>query len=411
MSPRRILKTGSLCLIVGLGVVLLRPPAGQEGKVQTEQPDRGRARFVLKIDPGVSYMPGSRPFGVGQPLVGLSEVIGAFEARHPDTRIEVIRTPNTREYLVTQLSSGAAPDVVAVNVEDVWIDVQKDWYVPLDRFLEAPNPFVLEKGEPGLPGAAQWWDMFRFQALSRGKAGPDGRNYCLTLSAVETGIFYNRTFFDAQGLEIPGTWEEFLTLMDRIRELGKIPLLVPLASLADWGIDLVFDQLYFDLLPGIDLVRDPVREDYMQGYLDGDELAFLFSKGFFTRRDPRFAEVARLLKSLRPYLPQNINNSDYRRDFQNQRGVMMWASSAMTYPFWADRSLGFDWGVFYLPEITPATTPLAAGTPMCVIGGAAQQFEVTATAVKDTDPGLPFSERIDRSERLKRVIRSEEAHV
>ena len=240
--------------------------------------------------------------------------------------------------------------------------------------------------------------------MSRGKAGPDGRNYCLTLSAVETGIFYNRTFFDAQGLEIPGTWEEFLTLMDRIRELGKIPLLVPLASLADWGIDLVFDQLYFDLLPGIDLVRDPVREDYMQGYLDGDELAFLFSKGFFTRRDPRFAEVARLLKSLRPYLPQNINNSDYRREFQNQRGVMMWASSAMTYPFWADRSLGFDWGVFYLPEITPATTPLAAGTPMCVIGGAAQQFEVTATAVKDTDPGLPFSERIDRSERLKRVI-------
>ncbi|MEZ5278321.1 MAG: extracellular solute-binding protein [Opitutaceae bacterium] len=390
--------------IIVIGVVLLWPPADEEGKSRSERAASGAVRYVLKIDPGVSYMPGSRPFGVGQPLLGLAEVIDAFEDRHPDTRIEVIRTPNSRDYLVTQLSSGAAPDIVAVNVEEVWVDVQKNWYVPLDRFLEAPNPYVVEKGDPDLPGAREWWDMFRFQALSRGKAGPDGRNYCLTLSAVETGLFYNKTFFEAHDLQIPATWEEFMALMAEIKGFGKIPLLVPLAALADWGTDLLFDQVYYNILPGIDLVKDPIREDYMQGYLDGDELAFLFTKGFFTRQDPRYVEVARMLKSLRPYMPQSIANADYRREFQNQQGIMFWASSAMTYPFWADRNLGFEWGVFYLPEVTTKTTSFASGTPMCVIGGAAQQFEVTATAVKDTDETLPFPERIESSERLKRAI-------
>ena len=201
-SPRN-LKTLSLGAILLAAVILLWPP-GEEGPAPVPgSADRADARYVIKIDPGAAYMPGSRPFGVGQPLQGLGEVIEAFEDRHPDTRIEVIRTPNNREYLVTQLSSGAAPDIVAVNVEDVWVDVQKDWYVPLDRFLEAPNPFVVEEGDPNLPGAREWWDMFRFQALSRGKAGPDGRNYCLTLSAVETGLFYNKTFFEAHDLQIP----------------------------------------------------------------------------------------------------------------------------------------------------------------------------------------------------------------
>ena len=256
-----ILRLFSLVTIIVIGVVLLWPPADEEGKSRSERAASGAVRYVLKIDPGVSYMPGSRPFGVGQPLLGLAEVIDAFEDRHPDTRIEVIRTPNSRDYLVTQLSSGAAPDIVAVNVEEVWVDVQKDWYVPLDRFLEAPNPYVVEKGDMDLPGAREWWDMFRFQALSRGKAGPDGRNYCLTLSAVETGLFYNKTFFEAHDLQIPATWEEFMALMAEIKGFGKIPLLVPLAALADWGTDLLFDQVYYNILPGIDLVKDPIRED------------------------------------------------------------------------------------------------------------------------------------------------------
>jgi ABC-type glycerol-3-phosphate transport system substrate-binding protein len=404
MPTRRIFRILSIALILVVGVVLLLPPYEDAEESSQARNSRRDARFVIKVAPGVSHMPGTRPYGLGEPLKGFDQVSRLFEQRFPDTRIEMITVPTVREYLVTQLSSGAAPDIVTVNVEDVWVDVQKGWYVPLDRFLNRPNPFVVEKGEVDAPGSIQWWDMFKYQALSRGKAAPDGKNYCLTLSAVETGIFYNRTFFREHDLVAPRNWVEFLRLLQAIKDEDRIPLLVGLDSLADWGTDLIFDQLYYDLLPGIDLIKDPTREGYLEGYLDGEELAFLFTKGFFTRDDPRWVEMTRLIKELRPFLPRNLVDGGYMREFLTQRGILLWASSQSTFPIWADKDLGFEWGVFYLPPMTVETSSFAAGRPMCVIGGAAQQYEVTNSALTDTDPTWPLEKRIEKSERLKRVI-------
>lgn len=404
MFSRRHLKTLSLGAILCVAVILLWPPAEEGLAPVPGTVDREDARYVIKVAPGPYSMPGKRPFGIGEKLTGFTGVIEAFEQRFPDTRIELVTVPGVREYLVTQLSSGAAPDVVAVNVEDVWVDVQKGWYVPLDSFLSAPNPFVVERGDPEAPGSIEWWDMFKYQALSRGKAAPNNLNYCLTLSAVETGIYYNKTYFEEHGLEVPETWAELLAVSAKIKADGRIPLMVSMSSLADWTTDLVFDQFYYDLLPGIDLIQDPVREGYLEGYLDGEELAFLFSKGFFTRDDPRWVEMARVVRGFRDCLQQNLVDSEFIREFVTQQGIMMWASSRIAYPIAMDKDLGFEWGVFYLPPITEATSRLASGHPMCVIGGAAQQYEVTNSAVADTDPDMPLEERMAQSERLQRVI-------
>ena len=306
MRTRRTLRIFSLLLILASVPCCCVHRLKRSRSRTSAQVGRANVRYVIKVAPGSDHMPGTRPHGLGEPLKGFTEVSRRFEQRFPDTRIEMITVPAVREYLVTQLSSGAAPDIVSVNVEDVWVDVQKGWYVPLDRYLNRPNPFVVEKGDADAPGFIQWWDMFKYQALSRGKAAPDGKNYCLTLSAVETGIFYNRTFFREHDLEEPRNWVEFLKLLQAIKDEGRIPLLIGLQSLSDWGTDLIFDQLYYDLLPGIDLIKDPTREAYLEGYLDGEELAFLFSKGFFTRNDPRWVEMTRLIKELRPFLPRNI---------------------------------------------------------------------------------------------------------
>ena len=96
-----------------MAVILLWPPA-EEGETPVPgEPDRADARYVIKVAPGPYNMPGTRPYGIGEPLTGFAEVIEAFERRFPDTRIELVTVPGVREYLVTQLSSGAAPDVVA----------------------------------------------------------------------------------------------------------------------------------------------------------------------------------------------------------------------------------------------------------------------------------------------------------
>ncbi len=389
----------TLALIVAAGTWLLWPPPDGDrvtGMPERRDNDQG-VKHVIRFVPGHQYMPGTTPFGLGEPLEGMTEVVRDFEALFPDTRVDLVTVPGVREYLVTQLSSGNAPDIVMVNVEDVWVDVHKGWYVPLDPYLEAPNPFIREKGDPSLPGYHQWWDMFKYQAISRGKAAPDNLNYCISFDMVETGIFYNKDIFREVGITPPETWDEWLDSMEKIEAAGYIPLLMNRHFFNDWAVDLVFDQLYYGLLPGIDLVHDPVREQYLEGYLDWDEICFLFQKGFFTYDDPRYNELWKHLYELRQYCNQNLAGVDLAREFVTQQAAMVWMSTPFTYRLSGDRQLEFEWGVFYLPRFTSETSRFASDTEMCVIGGAGTQYEVTNSAYQDTgDPAT--------SERLERVI-------
>jgi len=405
---RQWFKGFSLAAVLAAGTWFLLPPADSarddEGGEQEPAMRDQAVRFRIKFSPGAQYLPGMTPFGLGEPLEGVARVIKAFEARFPDTRIDVVNTPGVREYLVTQLSSGRAPESINVNVEDVWVDVQKGWYVALDPYLEAPNRFVREQGDPAKPGYDQWWDMFKYQAISRGKAAPDGRDYCISFDMVETGIFYNKDIFRKVGVDVPADWDAFMGMMARLEEAGYIPIIMVLEWYHDWCTDLFFDQLYYDLLPGIDLVQNPTREAYLQGYLDWDEICFMYRKGFFTQRDPRYVELWKLMKDFRRYANRNISGGgvglggtgvDPLREFVTQQGAMMWNASPLVYRLTGDRDLGFDWGVFYLPPFTKKTSPYASEVPMCVIGGAATQLEVTNSAFKDTgDPAT--SERLDR---------------
>ncbi len=330
---------------------------------------------------------------VGSPLKGMATVASEFEKLYPDTRIEFTEAPvGQREYLVTQLAAEQAPEILNVNVEDVWQDVQKGWYVPLDSYLEQPNPFI-PKGELG---SKQWWDQFKYQAISRGKAAPDKKMYCITYDMVETGIFYNKNIFKRLGLEEPKDWPDFLAIQQKLKDAHLIPLLVGKESIADWGMDVTFDQLYGEIIAGIDLTEDANRAASMPHYLDWDEIAFLFNKGFFTKRDPRFVETFRLLKAWRSYWPKNLS-TEMMKMFVSQQGAMMWDGSWAVNRLTRDPDLAFEWGVFYLPAIPKSFNRYADGHPQNVIGGSGTQLEVTNSAYDDThDPKT--------SVKLKRAI-------
>jgi ABC-type glycerol-3-phosphate transport system substrate-binding protein len=352
-----------------------------------------KKRYTIRVVSGPYYMPGTKPMNVGEPLEGLKVVGEKFEELYSDTHIEFVSVPYAREWLVTQLSSGQAPDILQVNVEDVWQDIQKGWYIPLDEYLEQPNIFVKD----GEPGSKKWWDIFKYQAISRGKAAPDGKMYCISLDMLEVAIFYNKDIFDKLSLSPPGDWLEFIALMSKLEETGYIPILINSMQLADWGVDLIFDQLYYGILPGIDIRKDPIREDYLQGYLDWDEICFLYKKGFFTHKDPRWIELWRILKDFRQYANADIVSADMVKLFITEKGAMLWDGSWQTQKLANDPDIKFDWGVLYLPPIPRAYSQFAKGYDTCVIGGSASQLVVSNTAISDTGNAAT-------SERLKRCI-------
>lgn len=399
MAVRSILRhwkdivVGAIVLLGGYAIVapeLEKAPETAEAAAAAQT--RRQAKHVIRMVPNV-YQPGTIPLGAGEPISGLREVADEFERLYPDTRLEFINAPvGMREWLVTQLSSGMAPDILQVNVEDIWQDVHKNWYVGLNRYLEAPNPFIPE----GQPGSAKWWDLFKYEAISKGKAAPNGQHYCISYDMVETGVFYNKTMFDELGLREPQTWEEFLELMEELRAREITPFLSNVQLFGDWALDLIFDQVYYDILPGIDLVQDPEREVYLEGYLDADELAFLNTKGFFTAEDPRWQETFRLIKEWKETAGRGSLILDLS-PFINQDAAMIWGSSTNVQRFVEGDTLDFEWGVFYPPAMTTATSPYAGGHEMCVIGGSAMQYTVTNSSYNDT--GNP-----ETSEKLERVV-------
>jgi raffinose/stachyose/melibiose transport system substrate-binding protein len=381
-----------LAIVVVVYGIALIPPREETAASEVSAEAASRAKFTIRIAPGM-YMPGRRPMDVGEKLHAFADVARAFEKKFPDTHIEFSEMPGSREWLVTQLMGEQAPDIININVEDVWQDTQKGWYVPLDGFLDAPNPFAA----PGQPGSKAWWDLFKYQAISRGKAAPDGKMYCITLDMIETGIYYNKDIFRRAGVHPPRDWKEFLEIQEKLKRSGTIPMLVDQGSLADWGVDLVFDQYYRSIRDGIDLYVDPKRAAYMKGYLDWDEIAYLNQKGFFTKDDPRWRAVFATLKDWRKYFVRDLGSVDTERSFINQKGAMYWSSSLTVNKLKRDPEIDFDWGIFYLPPITRETNEFASGVNMCVIGGAATQLSVTNSAFNDT-------KNSETSEKLKRVV-------
>jgi len=380
-----------LIAILALAAWALFPPSDKptEASPLKSQLDKKPVKYVLRMAPGV-YLPGLQPASAPKPLEALTHVAREYEKFFPDTRIEFANVPSSmREWLVTQLSSAQAPDIFNVNVEDVWQDTQKGWYLPLDDFFDQPNPFV--------PDNKHWNDIFKYQAITQGKRAPDGHMYCLTYDMVETGIFYNKDLFKKLNLKVPSNFDEFIEIEKALKKSGHVPMTIDPEMLADWAVDLMFDQLYYPIAPLTDLNKDPKRAMYLANYLDWDEIIYLHRKGFFTAHDPRWVDLFRILHDWRQYMAQDIVNLNPNEPFFSQQAGMIWAASELVQRLARDPNLGFDWGVFYLPPLTKNQSRYASGRPMCVIGGSAMQYCVSNSAISDTHD-------VKTSERLRRVI-------
>lgn len=346
---------------------------------------------VIEMYPGF-YAPGTQPFGVGERLRAIRLLADEYEKLHAEVTIQftpqlVVEGGSEGEAIRTKLLGGIAPEIVNINTEACWPDVEqkKGWWIPLDDFLNQPNRYVT--------GNHAWIDQFKNQALTQAKRAPDGLLYCITFDVVETGIFYNKTLFEKYGAQIPQNWQEFLQLQQTFADSGLIPLACDRAVFMDWAPDLLFDQCYYEILDLLDYQKkSPIEEAYYQGYFFPEELCWLAKKGWFSAENPRFREHWRLLKQWRRYWQKDLTHSDNQRLFITQRSPMFWTGSWFVRRMMLDPLITFDWGIFYPPPIHRSESPYCCGVDQCVIGGAGIQFHVTRRAIDDGDlePTIDF---------------------
>ncbi len=135
----------------------------------------------------------------GEGLTPHQDIIALYEDENPDVLVQLEAVAGRDYYtrLLTQLSAGAAPDVMQVGDDAVPSFVEQDAFIPLDDYLPAdfdPSIYL-----PGLLGPGQI----------------DGVQYLLPKDYSPVAVYYNKTIFDDAGIDYPKdgwTWNDMLDI-------------------------------------------------------------------------------------------------------------------------------------------------------------------------------------------------------
>jgi len=136
------------------------------------------------------------------------KLIPAFEAKNPG--IKVVFSPSApTEYnaaLNAKLESGAAGDLITCRPFDASLELYKKGYL------------ADISANPGM-------ENFEPVAKSAWSTDDGAATFCVPMASVIHGFIYNKDAFDALGLAVPTTEEEFFKVLDAIKADGNyIPL-------------------------------------------------------------------------------------------------------------------------------------------------------------------------------------------
>ncbi len=339
------------------------------------------------------YRPGAVPGGVGKPLHMMSDIGKQWQARNPGYTIKFEPDPviaagqDEAQWIKTQLLAGVAPDMFNFNQENAWPDADKGWYYTFDGFLNKPNPYVA--GKPTL------WQQYLYPDIVKGHYGPDNKQYAVDFDMVEVAIFYNKDHFAKAGItRVPQTWAEMTVACQKLQKAGiQHPMIGNSWRLADWGVDIIFDQLFKPFIKELQagIVSNKNRKsDQYKTYILPKAMCRAIKMGYLGPDNPRFREVMKILYDWRQYFNRDLGSAlgsttDVYRLFVTEKGSMMWDGNWNVRALRLDPLIKFKIGSFYLPPITRETSPFAPAKPFpaCRIGGIADAFVVSNTPMKN----------------------------
>jgi raffinose/stachyose/melibiose transport system substrate-binding protein len=157
----------------------------------------------------------------------------------------------------------------------------------------------------------------------------DGRAFAVPFAAVSHAVYYNKTIFDREGLTVPQTWEDFLSLCGSLSSRGFTPLANGVAD--EWD---VLETFFLGLLPN---------------YTGGAAERAKYESGGKKLNDANFEKAFQAMADATKYLPKNYGSVTYNDSqalFNTQKAVMF-IDGSWTAGVYNDAP--FEWGVFAIP--------------------------------------------------------------
>ncbi len=171
----------------------------------------------------------------------LDDYIEDFNKLYPNITVEHSSFGDydgVRDQIKIELTAGNQPNIAYCYPDHVALYNTTMATVPLDNFIGSTIPTTDAEGNTTPLGltAEQIADFIPGYYKEGTMFDQAGTMYTLPLTKSTEALYYNKTFFEANGLEVPKTWDDMLAVCKRIKEID--PECIPLGydSEANWFI-------------------------------------------------------------------------------------------------------------------------------------------------------------------------------
>ena len=296
----------------------------------------------------------------------LNNYITEFNKLYPNIHIEheqVGGYDDVRDQIKTELTVGNQPNIAYCYPDHVALYNIARAVVTLDELIASDIEITRADGSKDILGLTddQIADFIEGY-YNEGKQFGDGLMYTLPMSKSTEVLYYNKTFFEANGLSVPTTWDEMEALCAKILTID--PNCIPLGydSEANWFITMTEqygspytsasedEHFLFNNDTNKDFVKK-FRQWYQNGYVTTQEIYGAYTSGLFV------AETG-----TRSYM--SIGSSAGATHQRPTKG-------ADGYPF--------EVGIATIPQVDPANPKvISQGPSLCIFKDANPQ-EVVAS--------------------------------
>jgi raffinose/stachyose/melibiose transport system substrate-binding protein len=278
------------CVVVGTNMMRAAGRAPGEGRKKV-------LRFAhWQLEPGIRN--------------AIDELIADYRQIHPDVEVRQILIPEEGyfQWVNTQLIGRTAPDMIECGQGGavawaLWPKFYARYFLPLDRYVDEPNPY-----NDGTPLEGVPWRKTFFDEMEGGYDDSLQSYFRVPLSAFTVRLYYNKPLIDrVWGAEFPETYEDFVKLCRALKAYGKERghELVPIAG-SGYNFRQFFDAfrtaLTADYLDRFDMDRD--------GAVSRVESAAPFYSGQLSFSEPPIRANFELVRDLSEFFPQGYTSLD-----------------------------------------------------------------------------------------------------
>ena len=285
----------------------------------------------------------------------LNHYIAEFNKMYPNITVvheQVGGYDDVRDQIKTELTVGNQPNIAYCYPDHVALYNVAKAVVTLDDLMNSQIEVKHADGTTEILGmTAEQQADFIEGYFNEGREFGDNLMYTLPFSKSTEVLYYNKTFFDANGLTVPTTWDEMEALCAKIKEIDPNSIPLGYDSESNWFITMTEqygsayttasgdDHFLFDNAENKAFVKE-FREWYQKGYVTTQEIYGAYTSGLFVSET-----------GTRSYMSIGSSaGATHQRPKANDKGE---------YPF--------EVGIATIPQVDPANPKvISQGPSLCI---------------------------------------------